>query len=172
MLPDPTAVDTFAHCTLDFGERQSHESIYLMHRDLLHLRRRDPVLSAQRPRGLDGAVFGPEAFVLRFFGEAAADRPLVVNLGADLTLNPAPEPLLAPPTDPLWRILWSSDEVRYGGAGVAPVETRQDWRIPGHAAVLLEPQPASGMDDPAGGTEEETEEAEVRRDALRRLGVE
>ncbi len=172
VLPDPTVVDTFERCTLDFGERQSHESIYLMHRDLLHLRRRDPVLSAQRPRGLDGAVLGPEAFVLRFFGEAAADRLLVVNLGADLALNPAPEPLLAPPTDALWRILWSSDEVRYGGAGVAPVETRQNWRIPGHAAVLLEPQLASGMDDPAGGTEEETEEAEVRRDALRRLGVE
>jgi maltooligosyltrehalose trehalohydrolase len=170
MLPDPTAVETFERCTLDFGERRSHESIYLMHRDLLQLRRRDPVLSAQRPRGLDGAVLGPEAFILRFFGEAGADRLLVVNLGADLTLNPAPEPLLAPPPDALWRILWSSDEVRYGGAGVAPLETRQNWRIPGHAAVLLEPQPAAGLDDPAGGAAEETEEAEVRREALQRLG--
>jgi maltooligosyltrehalose trehalohydrolase len=172
LLPDPTAIDTFERCTLDFGERRSHESIYLMHRDLLQLRRRDPVLSAQQPRGLDGAVLGPEAFILRFFGEAAADRLLVVNLGADLTLNPAPEPLLAPPCGALWRILWSSDDVRYGGAGVAPLETRQNWRIPGQAAVLLEPQPASGTDDPAGGAEEETEEAEVRREALRRLGGE
>jgi hypothetical protein len=61
--------------------------------------------------------------------------------------------------------------VRYGGAGVAPIETRQNWRIPGHAAVLLEPQPAAGVDDPAGGDGEETEEAESRRDALRRLGA-
>jgi maltooligosyltrehalose trehalohydrolase len=170
-LPDPTALDTFERCTLDFEERRSHESMYRMHRDLLRLRRRDPVLSAQRPRGVDGAVLGPEAFVLRFFGEAGADRLLVVNLGTDLTLNPAPEPLLAPPADALWRILWSSDDVRYGGAGVAPIETRQNWRVPGHAAVLLEPQPAAGADDPAGGEEEETEEAESRRDALRRLGA-
>jgi maltooligosyltrehalose trehalohydrolase len=170
LLPDPTAMETFERCTLDFEERRSHESIYLMHRDLLRLRREDPVLSAQQPRGLDGAVLGPEAFVLRFFGEGGGDRLLVVNLGADLTLNPAPEPLLAPPADALWRILWSSDEVRYGGSGVAPIETRQNWCISGHAAVVLAPQPAAGIDDPAGGAGEETEEAEVRRDALRRLG--
>jgi maltooligosyltrehalose trehalohydrolase len=67
----------------------------------------------------------------------------------------------------LWRIAWSSDDVRYGGAGIAPVETRQNWRLPGHAAVLLEPRPAAGVDDPASGDGEETEEAEVRREALR-----
>jgi maltooligosyltrehalose trehalohydrolase len=66
----------------------------------------------------------------------------------------------------LWRIAWSSDDLRYGGAGVAPVETRRNWRLPGHAAVLLEPQPAAGVDDPVndGG---ESEEAEVRREALK-----
>jgi len=170
-LPDPTAMETFERCTLDFGERRSHESIYLMHHDLLQLRREDPVLSAQQPRGLDGAVLGPEAFVLRFFGEGGSDRLLVVNFGGDITYNPAPEPLLAPPADALWRILWSSDEVRYGGAGVAHIETRRNWCIPGHAAVVLAPQPAAGVDDPAGGAGEETEEAEVRRDALRRLGA-
>src|SRR4029450_1430127 len=57
-LPDPTARETFENCTLDFEERRSHESIYLMHRDLLQLRREDPVLSAQQPRGLDGAGVG------------------------------------------------------------------------------------------------------------------
>ena len=96
-LPDPTAMETFERCTLDFEERRNHESIYLMHHDLLQLRREDPVLSAQQPRGLDGAVLGPEAFVLRFFGEGGSDRLLVVNFGGDITYNPAPEPLLAPP---------------------------------------------------------------------------
>jgi maltooligosyltrehalose trehalohydrolase len=170
-LPDPTSLDTFEQCTLNFDERRLHQSIYRMHRDLLRLRRRDPVMSAQRPRGVDGAVLGPEAFVLRFFGESGADRLLVVNLGADLAINPAPEPLLASPADALWRIRWSSDDVRYGGAGIAPVETRQNWHIPGHAAVLLEPQPAAGADDPAAGEPGDTEEAETRRDGLRRLGL-
>jgi maltooligosyltrehalose trehalohydrolase len=126
---------------------------------------------------VDGAVLGPEAFVLRFFGAESlpggngADRLLLVNLGVDLALDPAPEPLLAPPADTLWRVLWSSDDVAYGGPGIAPVETRHNWRIPGHAAVVLEPMPAAGAHDPALGEGEETEEAESRREALRRLGT-
>jgi maltooligosyltrehalose trehalohydrolase len=169
-LPDATARETFERCTLDFGERERHHEIYRMHADLLTLRRRDPVLSAQRPRGVDGAVLGLEAFLLRFFDEGRADRLLLVNLGADLTLNPAPEPLLAPPAQMLWRILWSSDDVRYGGSGVAPVETPRNWRIPGHATVLLEPRPRSSMDDPATEEGEESEEAEIRREGLKELG--
>jgi len=170
-LPDATAVETFERCTLDFGERERHHEIYRMHADLLALRRRDPVLSIQRPRGLDGAVLGSEAFLLRFWdGEGGADRLLLVNLGGDVVLNPAPEPLLAPPAEMLWRILWSSDDVRYGGSGVAPVETRRHWRIPGQAAVLLEPRPRSSMDDPANEAGEESEEAEVRREGLKELG--
>src|SRR5262249_742550 len=125
------------------------------------------VLSAQRPRGLDGAVLGGEAFVLRFFGNEGDDRLLLVNLGADLALDPAPQPLLAPPADMLWRIAWSSDDVRYAGGGVAPVETRRNGRVAGQAGVVLGPEPAGGVDDPANGDGEETEEAEVRREALR-----
>jgi maltooligosyltrehalose trehalohydrolase len=170
-LPDPSDPDTFERCKLDFAERGRHESIYAMHRDLIRLRRRDPVFRAQRPRGVDGAVLGPEAFLLRFFGAEGGDRLLLVNLGVDLALDPAPEPLLAPPADTLWRVLWSSDDVAYGGAGIAPLESRANWRIPGHAAVVLEPMPAAGADDPACGADEETEEAETRREARRRLGI-
>ena len=66
-----------------------------MVRDLLRLRRDDPVFRAQRPGGLDGAVLGPAAFVLRYFAAAGhdEDRLLLVNLGADLPLSAAPEPL-------------------------------------------------------------------------------
>ena len=176
-LSDPSDPSTFERCKLDFAERGRHESIYAMHRDLIRLRRRDPVFRAQRPHGVDGAVVGPEAFVLRFFaeqsvqGDGGADRILLVNLGVDLDLDPAPEPLLAPPADALWRVLWSSDDVAYGGEGTAPLETRYNWRIPGHAAVVLEPMPATGAYDPARGAGEETEEAESRREALRRLGI-
>jgi maltooligosyltrehalose trehalohydrolase len=176
-LPDPSDPGTFERCKLDFAERGRHENIYVMHRDLIRLRRRDPVFRAQRPHGVDGAVLGPEAFVLRFFGEQStegdggADRLLLVNLGIDLDLDPAPEPLLAPSADMLWRVLWSSDDIAYGGPGIAPLETRYNWRIPGHAAVVLEPMPAAGAYDPARGAGEETEEAESRREALRRLGI-
>jgi maltooligosyltrehalose trehalohydrolase len=140
-LPDPADPETFARSKLDFSERQRHAELYMLHRDLLRLRREDPVFRAQRPDGMDGAVLGSEAFVLRFFGEESDDRLVVVNLGRDLPMEPAPEPLLAPPQDSAWTILWSSEDPRYGGAGTAPLEGTANWHIPGHAAMVLRPEP-------------------------------
>jgi maltooligosyltrehalose trehalohydrolase len=168
-LADPTTRDTFERCVLDFADRRRHESIYRMHRDLLRLRRTDPVLAGQRPGGVDGAVLGPAAFLLRFLGDEHDDRLLIVNLGTHITRNPAPEPLLAPPAGMLWQPIWSSEDIRYGGDGTPPLETRENWRILGEAAVLLAPRPAEGADDPAGGAGEASEEEEVRREALERL---
>ena len=75
---------------LDPAERARHTEAYALHRDLPRLRRDDPVFSLQRPGGVDGAVLGVEAFVLRYFGDGGDDRLLVVNLGGDLHLDPAP----------------------------------------------------------------------------------
>jgi maltooligosyltrehalose trehalohydrolase len=77
---------------------------------------------------------------LRFFGENAGDRLLVVNLGADLNLNPAPEPLLAPPEGYAWKTIWSSEDPRYGGSGTPPLESDENWHIPGQAAIALSPE--------------------------------
>jgi maltooligosyltrehalose trehalohydrolase len=138
LLPDPCAAATFQRCKLDLSERQSHAAVYALHRDLLKLRREEPVFHSQRPLSFDGAVLDEQAFVLRFFGAThAEDRLLIVNLGRDLRLDPAPEPLLAPPEDRLWDILWSSEHPTYGGCGTAPLDTEENWRIPGEAAVVL-----------------------------------
>src|SRR5207249_3824305 len=82
----------------------------------------DPALRVRRQGEVDGAVLGPHAFVLRWFSQP---RLLVVNLGLDLELAAAPEPLLAPPEGTRWRVLWSSEDPRYGGGGVLPPETPQ-----------------------------------------------
>lgn len=139
-LPDPADPETFARSKLDFSERQRHAEIYTLHCDLLRLRREDPVFRAQHPGGMDGAVLGSAAFVLRFFGGENYDRLLVVNLGRDLPMEPAPEPLLAPPQDRAWTILWSSEDPRYGGSGTALLEDAENWHMPGHAAVVLRPK--------------------------------
>ncbi len=138
-LPRPEDPATYERCKLDFSERERHKSAYDLHRDLLKLRREQPVFRAQRPRGVDGAVLGEAAFVLRYFAEDGQDRILVVNLGRDLRLDPAPEPLLAPPAGKTWDILWSSDDPRYGGNGTAPLDTEENWLIPGEATVVLQP---------------------------------
>jgi len=140
ILTNPEAVATFEKCKLDFTERERHKQIYDMHQDLLKLRRTDKRFSAQAPRGVDGAVLGDEAFVLRYLG-ADDDRLLLVNFGADLHLNPAPEPLLAPPAGKRWVTLWSSEDPRYGGSGTPSLDTKNNWRLPGHAAVALAPVP-------------------------------
>lgn len=141
-LADPAAAATFARCKLDLSERTQHAAAYALHRDLLTLRREDPVLRAQRPRGTDGAVLSATALVLRFFGERGADRLLIVNLGRALQYEPAPEPLLAPPEGARWEVRWSSDDRRYGGTGTPPLDTEAGWRIPSEAAVVLVPRPS------------------------------
>jgi maltooligosyltrehalose trehalohydrolase len=143
-VADPESPESFERCKLDLGERQRHAPCYALHRDLLRLRREDPVLGGGRRAGggtggLDGAVLGPEAFVLRFFGEdGEEDRLLLVNLGVDLDLEPVPEPLLAPRPGMRWEVVWSSEEPRYGGTGAPPPEDEEGcWRLTGQAAVVM-----------------------------------
>ena len=146
-LADPGDRATFERCKLDFAERELHKEAYALHRDLLRLRREDALFSAPRAGSTDGAVLGAEAFVLRFFAADGRDRLLLVNFGPDLHLDPAPEPLLAPPENMRWEILWSSEAPRYGGCGTPPLETEENWRLPGHAAVALRPQPAGSAEE-------------------------
>jgi maltooligosyltrehalose trehalohydrolase len=129
------------HCRLNHGERRQgwHAEIFALHQDLLRLRRKDPVLAVQDRRRVDGAVLGPEALLLRWFGPAGDDRLLLVNLGRDLRLEPVPEPLLAPPDGLTWDVMWSSEDPRYGGLATPPPETEGAWRIPGRAALMLRP---------------------------------
>ena len=144
-LPDPADPATFHRCKLDFSQRQQHAQIYAMHRDLLRLRREDPTLRRRAQGSVDGAVLGPDIFVLRFFGDGGSDRLLVVNFGIDLHRDPAPEPLLAPPAGAQWELLWSSEDPRYGGRGTVPPDSEENWRVAGHSAVLVHPIPATPM---------------------------
>ena len=137
LLADPDSPETFARCRLDLGEREAHPQAYALHKDLINLRREDSVLRSPRYRGVDGAVIASQAFVLRYFADDGADRLLLVNLGRDLHLDPAPEPLLAPPEGKSWALAWSSEDVRYGGSGTPALESDDNWRIPGEATVLM-----------------------------------
>jgi maltooligosyltrehalose trehalohydrolase len=139
LIPRPDDPETFARSKLDPSERERHAEAYALHRDLLRLRRDDPVLRDRRRGRLEGAVLGPAAFVLRYLGEGGDDRLLLVNLGPELTLLPASEPLLAPPAQALWSELWSSEDPCYGGAGIAAMTPEENWNLTGHAAVIMSP---------------------------------
>jgi maltooligosyltrehalose trehalohydrolase len=134
---NPCSPSTFDRSKLDFSERVTHAPLYQFHQELLRLRRDDPMIARQDRKRLDGAVLGPAAFVLRFFAEAGNDRLLVINLGVAFDFIPAPEPLLAPGHGKHWRVVWSSDDPRYGGSGIVNPCTEEGWRLPGASAVFF-----------------------------------
>lgn len=138
-LPDPCSFDTFQHCKLDDSVRNVNSPWYRFHADLLKLRREDPVLANWSSIRYDGAVLSQKAFLIRAFSDEHGDRLLLFNFGQDLHLDPAPEPLLAPPLDGEWRPLFSTEQPPYGGCGTAPLDSEDNWRIPGRAAVVMVP---------------------------------
>jgi maltooligosyltrehalose trehalohydrolase len=164
-LPVPHDPHSFARSKLDWGETERHRTLFDLHRDLLRLRRDDPVLSTPRtgvgyaPGGFDACTLTDWAFLLRYFGDDGDDRLLVVNLGRALHLDPAPAPLLAPPLGRRWTIRWSSESPRYGGHGTPPIDAaesprtpdgrpdvewpQENWRLPAESTVMLVPVPDS-----------------------------
>jgi maltooligosyltrehalose trehalohydrolase len=138
-LADPSDPATFERCKLKLVERELHAETYRLHADLLALRRNDPAFGSQGAGGVDGAVIGEQALVLRFFAETGHqdDRVLLLNFGRDLSLRRAIDPLLATPGPGAWRVLWSSEDPRYGGQGTPPVVSEEGIRCPGEAAVVL-----------------------------------
>ncbi len=135
-LHDPCDAATFRECVLDPRERRMDAPLVQLHRDLLRIRREDPAILG----AIDGAVLGPSTFCIRYQQPRAQDdRLLLVNLGVQFSEALVPEPLLAPIADHGWRVVWSSEDPRYGGHGTPPVFTRARLAIPARAAVLLAP---------------------------------
>ena len=145
ILAQPHDAATFHRCKLDLNERTKNHAVYRLHVDLLRLRRDDDTIL--HASAVEGAVLDEHAFVLRYFADAGDDRMLLVNLGPDLRLSPVPEPLLAPPEDQGWCMVWSSEAVEYGGGGTPPVETTAGWLIPGGCAVLFRPTTRTPLPD-------------------------
>lgn len=143
----PADPATFERCKLDAEERERNVECVRLHTDLLRLRREEPAFHQQRLHGVDGACLGPGAFMLRYFGDEE-DRLVLVNLEGDLHLDPAPEPLLAPPAGMTWEVLWSSEDPAYGGSGTPAVYSAENWWLPGSACVVMRPAVAP-VDDAA-----------------------
>jgi maltooligosyltrehalose trehalohydrolase len=145
-LPAPHALETFELSKLDWDSDAKSlvgQQALALHRDLLALRRDNPSLYALQKgpgRCFDAAVLSDLALVLRYFGKDGDDLLLLVNLGRELDLTPAPEPLLGPPHSAAWALAWSSEEPRYGGSGVVEGTTDdRGWRLPAHSAQLFKP---------------------------------
>ena len=145
-IDKPYSLDTFIQSRLDLSEREKNHKVYALYRDLIKLRREDPVFRNAHACHMEGAVLGSAGLLLRYFlnGE---QRLLLINLGRELHMAPAPEPMLAPPERHSWEVLWTSERVEYGGSGTPKLETDRFWRLQGHAAVVLIPVAIGENDD-------------------------
>jgi maltooligosyltrehalose trehalohydrolase len=143
LVPAPAESATFERCKLDDAERIANGPLMRLHRDLLRLRREDPVLcdSGSDLVRVDSSAPADGVLLIRS-GRETAERLLIVNLGAD-HLSPMNDPLLAPPPSESWTELWSSEHPCYGGSGVTRVVRRGRWLLPGHAATLLGTRPGA-----------------------------
>ena len=139
---DPTARSTFEACKLQRQPADRTQRFLQLHADLIRRRREDATIAMGGDGRVDGATLGDRALALRFLGPRDNDRLLVVNLGNDLDLASAAEPLVAPPAGRTWSLLWSSEDPAYGGSGT-PVWDHDRWAVPGHAAILLGPKPST-----------------------------
>ena len=139
-LDDPGKPSTFERCKLDPAERERNKFALALHKDLLALRAKTSAFTRQVRHGVDGAVLGEQAFLLRFFDEeATGDRLLLVNLGRDIRQASFAEPLIAPPASLAWQVEWSSESAAYDGGGVPTLWANGTWRIPGESATVLAP---------------------------------
>jgi maltooligosyltrehalose trehalohydrolase len=118
-IPDPQAEATFLASKLDWSEVDTHSGTLALYRELLRLRREDPVLSVNDRRSMD--AFAPTAQVVvlhRWVGDE--HRVVVANVGQAVAM---PREWLAPvdggPHDG-WELVLSTDESRFGGEGRAP----------------------------------------------------
>ncbi|HEY4175296.1 MAG TPA: alpha-amylase family glycosyl hydrolase [Kofleriaceae bacterium] len=145
-LRDPCVPETFRACILDPRERDFSRPIAALHRDLLAVRRSEPVIAAASLDGtcIDGALLGPLAFAVRYFSDAG-DRLLLVNLGRTFAEAVVPEPLIAPLRNEGWRTVWSSEDPRYGGHGTPTVFSHERLAIPAHAAIWLAPDSTASV---------------------------
>lgn len=127
---------TFTECKIDFSEKEKNCEHYALYKDLIQLRKKDPVFKSMRNVGLDGSVLSGDAFLIRYFGGDQGDRLLIVNFGPNLTYNPSPEPLIVAGENLRWKVIWSSESFDYGGEGTLPIN-KPYFVVAGHSAVVL-----------------------------------
>jgi maltooligosyltrehalose trehalohydrolase len=142
-LPSPSDRATFESAKLEPRDDPRHEPALRLHRDLLTLRRADPVLAelATPAVNVEASALSDDVLVIRYQRSDGSPRLLVVNLGTDLALPLMNDPLLAAPGGQDWQAVWSSDHPDYGGPGVSEFLADAPWRIPGRSATFCEAVP-------------------------------
>ena len=121
-IPDPQAESTFLASKLDLRERTLNGGIYALYRELLRLRREDPVLSHNdRSQTRVSALTAQIVAIHRWWGDE--HRIVLANLGFAVDLEIGQLNALATIGKQLWTRIFSTAESSFGGNGVHPVDS-------------------------------------------------
>jgi maltooligosyltrehalose trehalohydrolase len=125
-IPDPQAESTYRGSQLRDSDREVGAGMLALYRDLLRLRREDPVLANGDRAHLDANVIGAEVLSVRRWTDEG-ERLLIANFGREMEVA-VPEAA---------KVLFSTTSKEYGGTGYAPVVNGNTATIPARSATLL-----------------------------------
>jgi maltooligosyltrehalose trehalohydrolase len=139
-IPDPQAPETFLRSKLNLEEREINAAIYALYRDLLRLRRADPVLRVQDRTAMRAEAIGAQIVTVhRWLGDQ--HRLLVANFGPSVAISPADLPGLAALPDAGCELMLATSERRFGGTGahygVSGSEASRRVDVPARSAALF-----------------------------------
>ena len=128
-IPDPQDTLTFERSRLDWSERDSgpHGRTLTLYRQLIQLRRNDPVLSSADRAGLEAkAITGDGQLLLVRRSSPAGSRLLLANLGTERATVPGPQ-------------LQGHRRPLFTTGPSAQMDTREegDLLLPGFTALIL-----------------------------------
>ena len=137
-VPDPAAEETFRGSTLDrsLSGTPQHAELLTLYRDLLRVRKEERAL---RPGDAEVRVAYDETdgwITLELAHESSGDLLVLFNLSASARAIPA-----AATDKGEWRLRFCTDDIRYGGRGIAASHLRDDPR--GESAITLPPLTAA-----------------------------
>ena len=144
-IPDPQAETTFRLSKLNLQERVRHGGAYRLYRDLLALRRRDPVFCRQDRENLRAAALAPNVLAIHRWHEQE-HRLILANVGGAMAVAVEGEELLRDLPEDSRVLVWSSATPDYGTAPTAPplgLRARDTLRLPAASVLIL--GPASAM---------------------------
>ena len=141
-IADPQAEETFLRSRLDLSERgrPPHGGVYRLFRELLRLRREDPVLRRQDRWRLLAEGLGTALVAVERWDEEGRRRLLLANLGEEARFDLGEQEWLGEAAQRIWQPLLSTAEERFAGPGadLAALTLRAGAPIvlPGGCAVL------------------------------------
>ena len=140
-VPDPQADATFLRSKLDWDERAKpeHSGTLALYTDLLRLRNELQALGIHDREHFEVTHVGDNAVLMRrdSLSRNPADALLIVLVFKDnLTLT---DDVIAPPKSHRWQVVLSSEDAKYGGAGIAENGTLHGAQTVLYRAVFVPP---------------------------------